>query len=270
MIVGVLFTSCETDDATANEDLVNAVGQTKVEFVDQNNGLSILEDGGTVAFELRLNSPLPYDAIVTIDVTSSDGSLETTSGVTEVTYDSTINIQAGGTGANVLLTFADDTLDDGSEIYTVSIVNVEPADGVFPLTSFVLGGDLSREVGVFDFLPLFTIEGDVDISLTWASGQDMDLELYAGNQSTSNQVDGSYSVGSVETVTLPSGSTDGDYSVWIEEWLGLSAPVDFTLTLRFPDNQQEVFTGTVTQDGFYLVINRATVGSSIAYSFTEL
>ena len=269
MIIGVVFTSCEDDDTVANESLVNSPTQVKIEFTDQNNDITITE-GDSVDLTASLSQSLTYDAIMTIDIVSSDGSLST-SGVSEVAFTATATLPAGQTTATFSLTFTDDEITDTTETYTVSIVDFESVDGTYPTTSFLIGGDISRTINVENGLvQVVTVAGDVNIALTWASGQDMDLRLFEKNQSTANQIDGSFSVSSVETVTLTSAQPDGDYTVWIEEWFGLSAPVDYTLTLDFPGGEQSVFNGTVTADGFYLIINKSTNGADVTYTLTQL
>ena len=277
MIVGVVFTSCEDDDTVANESLLNEPTQVKVEFTDLNDGTEVLEDGGTVALELSLSQALTYDAIGTIEVTSSDGSLETSPGVTEVTYTTTFALSAGETTATINLTFADDTLDDVSEVYTVTISNLESVDGAYPTTSFLLGGDTTRTINVLDNFAtvVVTVVGDVTIIFTWDDGSDLDIRLRDSGLSTIS-TGYLWASGGSESVTLAETEPDDLYTVSIRPWDVADSEQNWTLEFVSPAGS-EFFTGTLTnassgwsQEDNILQIEKVTSGADVTYTLTQL
>lgn len=272
MIVGVVFTSCEDDDTVANENLVNSPTQVKIEFTDQNNDITITE-GDSVDLTASLSQSLTYDAIMTIDIISSDGSLST-SGVSEVAYTATATFPAGQTSATFSLTFADDEITDTTETYTVSIVDFESVDGTYPLTSFVIGGDVSRTINVENGLvQVVTIAGDVTINFTWDDASDLDIRLRDSGLST---VSSGYSTSPGESITLGETEPDDLYTVSIRPWNVADSEQNWTLEFVSPAGS-EFFTGTLTnaigfwgQEDNILQIEKVTSGADVTYTFTQL
>ncbi len=270
MLAVFVFSACDNDDFGHVEGEFTMPTQVKIGFTDDNEGMSVLEAGGMVSLELSLSNLVGYDAVFQLELTSSDGSLETTAGVAEVTYPTSATISAGQTSTTIDLTFADDTIDDVIETYTLSIADVTSASSA---DSFVLLGETSRTLNVFDSLPLqiTTTSGDVGVTLSWTDvGYDMDLYLVEGNQDLNGAiVDSSLGYTTTEPTTLPSDVADGDYSVYINQFL-FTADVPYTMTFDFPDATQEVLTGTVSEDSFVITFNKTTNGSDIVYSITQL
>lgn len=270
MLAVLVFTACENDDFGPVEGEFTMPSQVKIGFTDDNEGMSIIEAGGMVSLELSLSNPVSYDAVFQLELTSSDGSLETTAGVTEVTYPTVATISAGQTSTTVDLTFADDTIDDVMETYTLSIADITSETS---MDSFVLLGETSRVLNVFDSLPLeiTTTGGDVGVTLSWTdSGYDMDLYIVEGNQDLNGAVvDSSLGFTTTEPTTLPSDVADGDYSVYINQYL-FTADVPYTMTFDFPDGAQEVLMGTVSEDSFVITFSKTTNGSEIVYAISQL
>ena len=270
MLAAFIFTACENDDFGSVEGEFTMPTQVKIGFTDDNEGMSVLEAGGMVSLELSLSSAVSYDAVFQLELTSSDGSLETTAGITEVTYPTVVTISAGQTSATVDLTFVDDTIDDVMETYTLSIADITSETS---MDSFVLLGEMSRILNVFDSLPLevTTTSGDVGITLTWTdAGYDMDLYITEGNQDINGAVvDSSLGFTTTESTTLPSDVLDGEYSVYINQY-AFTADVPYTITFDFPDGGQEVFTGIVSDDSFVVTFGKTTNGADIVYSISQL
>lgn len=274
MIVGVVFTSCEDDDTVANENLVNSPTQVKIEFTDQNNDITITE-GDSVDLTVGLSQSLTYDAIMTIDIVSSDGSLST-SGVSEVAFTATATFPAGQTSATFSLTFADDEIFDTTEIYTVSIVGFESVDGTYPLTSFVIGGDVSRTINVENGLVqvvVVTVAGDVTINFTWDDASDLDIRLRDSGLST---ISTGYSTSPGESITLAEIDSDDLYTVSIRPWDILDSEQNWTLEFVSPAGS-EFFTGTLTnassgwsQEDNIMQIEKVTSGADVTYTLTQL
>lgn len=257
-----VFSACNSDD-----DTNSVVIESTVNFSSNSTQNSFLEGDSTMV-NIMLSTELPFDVQVTIDATSSDGS------IAELEYDNIIIIPSGETSASVNVIFNDDRLNDPPETYTISISNIRPIDGDFPDSTRILIGDYtynfvveSNENGP---TVLTTTRGDADIVLTWGSGSDMDLILYEGNQNTANQIDSSTSTSPMETVILPSGSVDGEYSVWVSKWPLFSGSEDITVTLTFPSVSPVIYTGTITDDGFFLLITKSTSGADVTYNIDKI
>ena len=258
-----LVFSCGEDDVDSitNDGTFTDSRHVFVGFTDANNNFTATESDA-VTYTISMNEPLTSDAVITLQMVSSDGSVE-------ATYDNTVTIPAGQTSVDVTVTMADDgDADDGLETYTLTITDVQ-----YTLTStvYLTLGDTSRTISVLDLLE--TIAGDVTITLTWTDGgRDMDLFLVTGMQDLGGTVvDSSAGVTTTEVVTFPStAAEDADFSVWTQEWPSFSGgPVDLTLTVDFPDAQQKVYNITVTQNSWLLGIRKTTIGTTLAYTLTQ-
>ena len=267
----LVFTACENDDFEAAESVYINSSEVSIEFTDENDGMTVLEDGGVVTYEIEISQALPFDGVVTLGISSSDDSIETTGGITEVSY-ATATIPAGSTTTLVTLTFVDDQLPDVSEMYTVVVENLEGFDG--QADYYLVNGESAvRTINVVDSLPaeVITITGDVNVTLTWLDGgYDMDLYLVEGNQDLGGYViDSSLGYTTTEITTLPAAQPDGEVSIYINQY-GFTADVDYTITFDFPDATQEIIEGTVIEDGFVITFNKTTNGSDITYFITQL
>jgi hypothetical protein len=265
-----LFISCnDNEDETA---LVITPIETAISLsTDTTIQTSLLEEGDAISLTINLSAALPFDVNVTIDAISNDGSTNS-GGTEELTYNKITTIVAGTTSANVDVVFNDDTVNDGVETYTLTLSKVVPLDGNFPdYTIIETTGNLSYMFNVENApITITTIAGNADIVLTWASSSDLDLRLFEGNQDLTNQIDGSFSVAPMETVILPAGSADGEYSLWVEKWPSFSGEEDITVTLTFPSGAPVVFDRKITSDGFFLLVIKETIGTDVNYTFETL
>lgn len=270
ILLVLLVWSCEQDDSGANEDLVVTPTQVTVSFTDQNDGTVLLEDGGAVTLEVTLDEALTYDSILTLEVTSSDGSIETTPGVMEVAFTPVANLAAGETSASFDFVFSDDTITDGTEVYTVSIANLESASGAYAINRFITGADITRTItAVEGDLPLtvVTTAGDVNVLLEWATAEDLDLYLRdePGFDGGNPNIATSW-FSQPESMPIAGGLADGTYYIGVDSFLD-TAPfgVACTLTLTFPDATAEVLL-TELNDFIWIQVDKSTNGSVVTYT----
>lgn len=260
-----LIFSCGEDDidSVTNDGVVTDSRQVFVGFTDNNDGASISESGGTVTYTISLNEALSSDAVITLEMTSSDGSVE-------ASFDNTVTIPRGSTSVDVLVSVNDDgLLEDGLETYTLTITDVQ-----YTLTNtvYLTLNNAVRSVNVLDLFE--TIAGDVIIRLDWTdASRDMDLFLVTGNQDFGGSVvDSSLGTTNSESVTFPGSSASGaDFSVFAQEWPSFGgSPVSLTLTMIFPDNQERTYDVTITQNSWLVTFKKLEIGSVTAYSITQL
>ncbi len=139
-------------------------------------------------------------------------------------------------------TLADDTFDDETIILEITGFN----------GSAQVGQTATHTINISD--PGLLIE------LTWTNRDggvsDLDLILFRETSPGSDEyteVDGSFGVGSSESVSLPGNGTNAKYAVGVEYFDGTSDDIDFTLTLSttagtINSNTKEiVFTGSLTE-----------------------
>lgn len=261
-----LFFSCGEDDVDSitNDGVFTETQHIFVGFTDTNTNAVVQENGGTVTYTVSMNEAINSDATVILQMESSDDSVE-------ATFESNVTIPAGQTSTDITVTFNDDgNEDDGLEVYTLTIVDVQ-----YTSTNTVYmtlnNAATSRSVDVLDLFE--TTVGDVTITFTWTnSSRDMDLFLVEGFQDLSGTIiDSSTGTTTTEIVIFPSTAPENaDFSVFTQEWPAFSGgPVDYTITLDFPDGQQRVYDGTITQNSWILGLNKITIGSTVAYSISQ-
>ena len=277
-LCGFIFTSCEQniDDTIAPtvEKVSANVSLTKIttdEF--------ILEAGGVVDFNITLSNALPFNAIASLDIVSSDGSLVTTSGLEEIIYNSEITIAAGVTSTTFSLTFVDDTISD-IETYTVTLSNFRPSDGNFPdLAEITASTPLTETIEVYDVLPVIikTTTADVEINFTWAGTNDLDCRL---RTAALGSVDAGYAYstnGTIgETMDFLGSEPDGDYVISIRPWTVNDSSIAFSFDFVH-ETGNKVFSSTLenatggwNQEDLFLEINKVTDGAEVTYTFTQI
>lgn len=279
MLLGFSFYACDEDDTVANETFLVTPTQINVDFVDANDNLSILE-GEAVTYQVQLSSALSFDS--TLDVTvQTEG---TDASATEVTYTSSYAIAAGTTTQDITLSFLDDGVDlllDAAQTYEVTFNMANTDTGIY-LTS----GDSNRTVIVNHPPPpptiVTTIVGDLDISVGFAAGGDIDVYGAEGMVTDGPGLlaavlfDVAAGISNPEVITISSASADGDYTIFIRDWNG-GYPTDVTVTLDFAGGEQEVF-DMVVDDAMFpgvidgdvkLFINKTTSGTDVTYTINE-
>ncbi|TYP99549.1 hypothetical protein C7447_101149 [Tenacibaculum adriaticum] len=273
-VFSMTFIACENDNFGPIESTVTETEEVVIGFLDDNNGASLLEDGGEVVFEVFLSKALSYDGNVELEVTSSDGSIES-SGVQEVTYQENFIIPAGVTSVPVTFTFSDDTLNDGEETYTVRIKNFTTAT-TLTQQYVISASDVNKKeriVKVYDVLPTVveTTVGDVQVEFTWRnSSADLDLYLIRGTELlNANVIDYSVGTTTTEIVELPTLEVDNIFTVYAQYWTSPVA-VDYTMTFTFPDAQEIEYTGTISDDSILFQFNKETNGDDVTYIISQL
>jgi len=262
MIFGLSFYSCDEDDSVANEVLADAPTQVIVGFDDANDGASISE-GESLSFNVSLGQGLPFDTTISLEVTSTDG---TTS---EVSFTNDVAVSAGTTSHTFDVLFNPDS-SGASQDYTfaLSLGSNTSSD------TYITAGELQRIVTVSDpAIIVTTIVGDVVINFTWAGTSDLDCRLRDGSGS---DVDTGYSISPGEMLDFLASQPDGDYTLSIRPWTVVDTSIDFTFDFVHPTGNMafnstlENASGGWAQEDVFLLINKATSGGDVVYTFTQL
>lgn len=280
LLLSLGFVSCESETTDPVEGVATATEQVVIGFSDTNLKTNVLENGGTATYQISLSKPLPVDGVVVFDITSSDGSTESTSGINEVSHNE-VRIAAGETSASVTFTFSDDTVADAEEIYSVSIKNLNVSKTL--IKHFITLNEKSggRSINVYDTLPL-VIEGPVgnmDIVLDWAGSEDLDLYLRSEAKITSTVIANSW-YSQPEKVTITQALADGDYFLGLDNF-DIATPYNIpcTLSLNFSGGKSEVLltsletTATAPANGepdIWYKIKKETDGSKVTYTVIKL
>jgi hypothetical protein len=264
-----LFISCGEDDVESitNDGTFTETSEISIGFSDSNDGLLLLEAGGTADYTISTNVPaMSSDMVITLSMTSSDGSVE-------ATFPTEVTIPAGDTSVTFTCTLLDDGVMGDTEIYTVSIDNavIQGDTTGFYLTT----SEVSRTMNIVDTLPIVvtTTPSDVDFNFTWTGGSDLDIRIQDAGM---NDIDTGYSVTPGETVTLGQADPDGVYTLSVRPWSVADPTSDWTVEFVSPAGT-ETFTGTVTLGGGFwadefiiLEIEKETDGATVTYTFTEI
>ncbi|MCF2875952.1 MULTISPECIES: hypothetical protein [unclassified Tenacibaculum] len=280
LLLSLGFVSCESETTDPVEGIATATEQIVIGFSDTNLKTTVLENGGTATYQVSLSKPLPVDGVVVFDITSSDGSTESTSGVGEVSYGE-VKIPAGETSATVTFTFADDTVADAEEIYNVSIKNLSVSTTLIKYFITLNNKSSERTINVYDTLPL-VVEvpvGDMDIVLDWPGSEDLDLYLRSEAKITSTVIANSW-FSQPEEVTITQALADGDYFLGLDNY-DIATPYNIpcTLSLNFSGGKSEVLltsletTATAAANGepdIWYKINKVTYGSKVTYTIIKL
>lgn len=276
LLFSFAFVACENNDFDPVEVNYKDPKQVKIVFTDQNNGEIVVEDGGQASFELSITEALPYDAEITLRVTSSDGSLETTAGVNEVSYDETIMLPAGQKSTAINLSFVDDNLNDTYEVYTLEVANFKTSESLkdYFVISSSLESEKYRKVIVFDDMPdeiVTTVPGDVSIELNWRdASRDMDLYIFRGFSLTrAALIDFSEGFSTREEITLPAGEADNLLGVYVNQYQ-FTADVDANIVFKFPDETERTYSYTVSQPQFVFSLVKITQGEQVVYAINRL
>jgi hypothetical protein len=264
-----LFISCGEDDVESitNDGTFTPTSEISIGFSDSNNGLLLLENGGTADYTISLGgAALSSDMEITLAMDSSDGSVE-------ATFPATVTIPAGDTSVTFTCTLIDDGILGDTEIYTVSIDNavIQGDTTGFYLTT----AEVSRTMEVVDTLPVIvmTTPSDVDFNFSWMGTSDLDIRI---RDAGLNTIDTGYSVTPGESVTLEQGDPDGLYTLSIRPWTVADPTSEWRLEFVSPAGI-ESFTGIVTLGGGFwadeftiLEIEKVTDGGTVTYTLTAI
>ena len=275
VLLSLGFVACESEITEPVVGTTTSTQHVTLGFTDDSNGTTILEDGGQSTITVSLSSVLPYDAMVELEVTSSDYSLES-DGIAEVSYDNVITIPAGSTSGSSTFTFVNDEKDDALETYSIGIKNTTTASTLTThyITLVADEAQTSRSLVVVDALPttIETTAGVVDVDLQWADGsRDMDFYLMTAMErpTLGNTIDFSEGLTTTESVALPDTADDSTYYLFINQYQFV-ADVDYTVTFTFPDGQTHVISSTVNDDTHVASFDKVTDGNTVKYIITKL
>ncbi len=269
-----LLISCGQDDvdSVTNSGILTPTSEINLGFVDSNGGQLVLESGSDpITFMISTNTnPLDVAITVTLGISSSDG---TTDGAS---FPETVMIPAGETSADVLVSFSDDGVAEGTDVetYTLEILDADfGGSEVYYLTP----GEITRTIDVTDTLPLtiVTTVGDVDFNFDWSGSSDLDCRIRDAGLTT---IDTGYSVTPGETVTLPGSEPDGVYTFSIRPWDVFDSEIDYLIEMVVPSGTPDVFlftgkilnaTGGWSQEITSLEITKETDGNVVTYTIIE-
>lgn len=268
-----LLISCGQDDvdSVTNPGTLNPTSEINLGFTDDNDGQLVLEgaDDNATTFTISLSTnPLPVATVITLGASSSDGTTE------GISFPETVTIPAGDSSVDVIVSFSDDGVAEGTDVETVTI-EILDADFGGNFDYYLTPGDLTRTIYVTDSLPLQveTTVGDVDFGFYWAGDSDLDCRIRDAFLTT---IDTGYSVTPSESVTLPGSVPDGVYTFSIRPWSVLDAAIQYLIEMEVPTGETYPFssillnaTGGWSQEITSLEITKSTNGSTVTYTIIQ-
>ena len=268
-----LLISCGQDDvdSVTNPGTLNPTSEINLGFTDDNDGQLVLEgaDDNATIFTISLSTnPLPVATVITLGASSSDGTTE------GISFPETVTIPAGDSSVDVIVSFSDDGVAEGTDVETVTI-EILDADFGGNFDYYLTPGDLTRTIYVTDSLPLQveTTVGDVDFGFYWAGDSDLDCRIRDAFLTT---IDTGYSVTPSESVTLPGSVPDGVYTFSIRPWSVLDAAIQYLIEMEVPTGETYPFssillnaTGGWSQEITSLEITKSTNGSTVTYTIIQ-
>ena len=267
-----LLISCGQDnvDSVTNPGVHTPTSEINLGFTDANGGQLVLESGGdAITFVIGLSTnPLPVATTITLVGSSTNGSLDGAS------YPETVTIPAGDTSVDVVVSFSDDGVAEGTDVETFTI-EILDADFGGSNNYYLTPGDISRTIDVTDTLPLsvVTTVGDVDFGFYWGDSSDLDCRI---RDAALNSIDIGYTVTPGENVTLPGSVSDGVYTFSIRPWDVASSSIDYLIEMEVPTGEIYPFNGKLlnatggwSQEITSLEITKSTNGSVVTYTIIQ-
>ena len=267
-----LLISCGQDDvdSVTNPGVLTPTSEINLGFTDANGGQLVLESGGdAITFVIGLSTnPLPVATTITLVGSSTSGSLNGAS------YPETVTIPAGDTSVDVVVSFVDDGVPEGTDVETFTI-EILDADFGGSNDYYLTPGDISRTIDVTDTLPLsvVTTVGDVDFGFYWGDSSDLDCRI---RDAALNSISIGYTVTPGENVTLPGSVSDGVYTFSIRPWDVASSAIDYLIEMEVPTGEIYPFdgkllnaTGGWSQEITSLEITKSTNGSVVTYTIIQ-
>jgi len=267
-----LLISCGQDDvdSVTNPGVLTPTSEINLGFTDANGGQLVLESGGdAITFVIGLSTnPLPVATTITLVGSSTSGSLDGAS------YPETVTIPAGDTSVDVVVSFVDDGVPEGTDVETFTI-EILDADFGGSNDYYLTPGDISRTIDVTDTLPLsvVTTVGDVDFGFYWGDSSDLDCRI---RDAALNSISIGYTVTPGENVTLPGSVSDGVYTFSIRPWSVASSSIDYLIEMEVPTGEIYPFNGKLvnasgawSQEITSLEITKSTNGSVVTYTIIQ-
>ncbi len=273
-----LLVSCGQDDvdSVTNPGTLNPTSEINLGFTDDNDGQLVLESSDTNATTFTISistNPLPVATEITLGASSSDGTIDGTS------FPETVTIPAGETSVDVVVSFSDDGVPEGTDVETVTI-EILDADFGGNFDYYLTPGDIKRTVDVTDSLPFSVVTevGPLNMVFAWAGFSDLDAGLFS--VATQGFIDISQNFDqSPEFLTLPAAAPDGQYIFVIAPWSVASSAIDWLLEFEVVSHPVETnypFFGTLENAaGFYsdfrntIEITKSTNGTEVTYTIIQ-
>jgi len=272
-----LLISCGQDevDSVTNPGVLTPTSEINLGFTDSNGGQLVLESGGdAVTFVIGLSTnPLPVATVITLAASSSDGTVDGAS------YPETVTIPAGDTSVDVVVSFADDGVPEGTDVETFTI---EILDADFGGNSdyYLTPGEIKRTIDVTDSFPFSVVTevGPLEMVFYWSGFSDLDAGLFSVAQGGLIDLSQNYDQ-DPEYLTLPAGAPDGVYIFQIAPWSVASSAIDWLLELEVVSHPTQTvypFSGKLLNaGGFYsdirdtIEITKSTDGSEVTYTIIQ-
>lgn len=235
LVVGLAFTSCDSEDSTSIPDTVLTTTKT----VSFGQAETLVESSATAYSLPVVVSPSDFSGNYLIEYTVNG-----VGGSTSVT---------GGQAANISL----DVSGPGT-VYDIVIDRVT-----------VIG----TEVGVIDqsnnATTVKVINDRLTMELSWADASIDDLDFFVTDIDTFI-VDDSQSTSAGEDIALPNATPDGTYRVFVRNWASTSDPIPFTIEVTYPDFSVEIFTGDIPNVARQFNEALTIVKTGSTYAITQL
>ncbi|MCP4539683.1 MAG: DUF11 domain-containing protein, partial [Chloroflexi bacterium] len=211
------------------------------------NNVTVNEGAGNATFTVTLSNESAFD--VGVDYVSSDGTA--VAGEDYTAASGRLTVTAGITTGNVILPILQDSLDENSETYTVTLSNPANAtiaddEGIGTITdddpqpTLSIGDETVNEgVGTATFT----------VTLSTASGLDVGVNYVTGDGTALAGQD--YTAVVAGALTIPAGDTTGNVDVTITDDTLDENNETFTITLSLPTNAtilDDEAIGTITDN----------------------
>jgi hypothetical protein len=273
-----LLVSCGQDDvdSVTNPGTLNPTSEINLGFTDDNDGQLVLESSDTNATTFTISistNPLPVATEITLGASSSDGTIDGTS------FPETVTIPAGETSVDVVVSFSDDGVPEGTDVETVTI-EILDADFGGNFDYYLTPGDIKRTVDVTDSLPFSVVTevGPLNMVFAWAGFSDLDAGLFSVATQVFIDISQNFDQ-SPEFLTLPAAAPDGQYIFVIAPWSVASSSIDWLLEFEVVSHPVETnypFFGTLENAaGFYsdfrntIEITKSTNGTEVTYTIIQ-
>ncbi len=109
----------------------------------------------------------------------------------------------------------------------------------------------------------------LQLVLTWPDADNNDLDFFLTDVDTFI-VDDSQTTSAGEDVALPNSEADGDYRVFVRDWISAADPIPFTILVTHPNGDVNVYTGDIPNVDFQFNEALTIVKTGSTYVITQL
>jgi len=242
LVVSLTFTSCESDDSTSIPDTIITTAKT----VSFGESQLIVDPSGTA-----------YSLPVVVDPSTFSGDFLIEYTINGVGASQTLS---GGQGAQISL--------DVSEVGTIYDIVMDRVTVIGTEVGVVDQSKKSARVIVAPPAP--PVDADaLQLILAWPDAANNDLDFFI-TDINAFIVDSSQSVSAGEDIALANAAPDGDYRVFVRNWVSSLNPIPFVILTTQPDGTEDIFVGDVPNVDlqFNEALTITKVGST--YTFKQL